>query len=156
MERTTDTPAWTIAAEIELIYKTKVKSSERPVIKSAQDCYQLFLNQWDDDKLDFVEQFKVALVSRAFRVLGIYEVSTGGVSGTVADPKLIFAAALKANATSIFLCHNHPSGNLTPSNADMNLTEKIRKAGCFLDISVLDHVIICREGFYSFADEGLL
>lgn len=152
----TNTTAWTVASEVELIYKSKVKASERPTIRSSKDCYQLFINQWDDNKLDFVEQFKVALLNRANRVLGIYEVSTGGVSGTIADPKLIFVAALKANACGILLCHNHPSANLQPSNADTRLTEKIVSAGRFLDINVLDHIILSREGYLSFADEGLL
>lgn len=156
MEQLVATSSWTIAAEVELIYRSKVKASERPSIKSAADGYQLFFNQWDENKLDFVEQFKVALLNRANKVLGIYEVSTGGISGTVADPRLIFAAALKANACGILLCHNHPSGNLQPSNADIQLTQKIVAAGKFLDIAVVDHIIISQERYYSFADEGLL
>jgi DNA repair protein RadC len=83
-------------------------------------------------------------------------VSSGGVAGTVADPKLIFGVALKANACSVILVHNHPSDNLKPSNADKMLTEKIKQGGKLLDISVLDHLIISPEGYYSFADEGLI
>src|SRR5690606_11727940 len=78
-------------AEIQLSYKTKVKPSERPKITSSMDAYSILLESWDKDKLEFVEQFKILLLNRANRVLGIYEVSTGGVSGTVADPKLVFA-----------------------------------------------------------------
>jgi DNA repair protein RadC len=98
----------------------------------------------------------VILLNRAHRVLGIYELSTGGVTGTIADPKLVFTAALKANACSLVLSHNHPSGNLRPSKADEELTMKIKEAGKFLDIQVLDHLIVTSEGYFSFADEGLL
>lgn len=94
--------------------------------------------------------------SRNDRLIEICEVSSGGMAGTVADPKLIFSTALKAGASSIILSHNHPSGNLKPSQADIALTQKIIKAGSFLDIAVLDHIIITSEGYYSFADEALL
>ena len=82
-------------AEIQLTYKTKVKPSQRPKITSSKDAYDILLENWDADKIEFVEQFKVLLLNRANKVLGIFEVSTGGVSGTVADPKLVFAAAIK-------------------------------------------------------------
>ncbi len=111
---------------------------------------------WNENKIDFVEQFKILILNRANRVLGIVEISSGGVTGTVADPKLIFAAALKANACGIIISHNHPSCNLNPSRADEELTQKIKHAGKFLDITLLDHVIVTSEGYYSFADEGLL
>ena len=84
------------------------------------------------------------------------EVSTGGMSGTVADPKLIFAAALKAGASGMILSHNHPSSNLQPSDADILLTKKVKAGGELLEISVLDHLIVTSEGYFSFADEGLL
>ena len=90
------------------------------------------------------------------RVLGIYELSTGGFAGTIADPKLVFIAALKANACNIILTHNHPSGNLKPSRADEELTRKIATAGMYLDIKVSDHIIVTSEGYYSFGDEGLI
>ena len=95
-------------------------------------------------------------MNRANKVLGVYKVSSGGVTGTVADPKQIFTAALKANACAIVLSHNHPSGNLKPSRQDEQLTSKIKEAGSFLDIKVLDHIIVTSEAYYSFADEGLL
>lgn len=141
-------------AEIELIYKTRVKASQRPKVSSSKEVYQILLESWDENKIEFVEQFKILLLNRGGRILGIYEVSSGGVSGTVADPKLIFSAALKANASSIILSHNHPSGNTRPSEADRQLTRKIKMAGELLDISVLDHIIVTTEGYCSFADEG--
>lgn len=143
-------------AEVDLIYKTKVKASERPYIKNSKDGYELLLKTWDENKIDFVEQFKVLFLNRAKGVLGIYEVSSGGITGTVADLRLIFAASLKANACSIIISHNHPSGNLKPSQADEQLTQKIKQAGMLLDINLVDHIIVTTEGYYSFADEGLL
>ena len=143
-------------SEIELVYKNKVKASARPQIKSSKDSYHLLLRTWDVNKIEFVEQFKVVLMNKAHRVLGIYELSTGGVTGTVADPKLIFMAALKANACCIILSHNHPSGNLKPSRADEDLTQKIKNAGRLLDINIIDHIILTNEGYFSFGDEGIL
>ncbi len=143
-------------AEIQLTYKPKVKPSDRPQICRSKDAYEILIKHWDDSKIYFVEQFKVILLTRANKVLGIVEISTGGISGTVADPKLIFAAALKANASSIILSHNHPSGNLLPSQQDISLTQKLKEAGKFLELPVLDHMIVTGDGYYSFADEGLL
>lgn len=145
-----------MVAEVELVYRNKVKPFERPLVKSAKDCYELLMVTWDENKIEFVEQFKVVLMNQAQRVLGIYEVSTGGVTGTIADPKLVFTAALKANACKIILTHNHPSGSLKPSRADEELTKKIATAGMYLDIKVIDHIIVTSEGYYSFGDEGLL
>lgn len=143
-------------AEINVTYKPKFKASERPKIDSSKDVYNILFENWDMNKIELLEQFKILLLNRANKVLGIYEVSSGGIAGTVADPKLIFSAALKGCASSIILSHNHPSGNLKPSQADISLTQKLITAGSFLDIAVLDHVIVTSEGYLSFADEGLL
>ena len=143
-------------AEVKLTYRSKVKPSDRPQVTSSSDSYRILKESWDTGKLEFVEQFKVLLLNRANRVLGIYELSTGGVAGTVADPKLVFVAALKGCASAIILCHNHPSGNTKPSAADLQLTKKMKQAGEVLDITVLDHIILTSENYYSLADEGLL
>jgi len=156
MESLMNHQAWYHVAEIELVYKTKVKASQRPTVKSCKDAADLLRQLWNQDKIDFVEQFHVLFLNRVNKVLGIFEASSGGISGTVADPKVIFAAALKATACSIIISHNHPSGNLKPSEADEQLTQKIKNAGLFLDIRLLDHIIITSEGYFSFADEGLL
>ena len=156
METLMNQQTWNQVAEVELIYKSKVKASERPHITTSKDAADLLKLCWDENKIDFVEQFKVLFLNRANKVLGIYDVSSGGVTGTVADPKLIFVAALKANACAIVISHNHPSGNLKPSQQDEQLTLKIKEAGKFLDIRLLDHIIITSEGYYSFADEGLV
>ncbi|MEN7547364.1 JAB domain-containing protein [Rapidithrix thailandica] len=143
-------------AEIQVSYNPPVAVCQRPQICSSQEAYQIFLDSWDAGKLELLEQFKILLLNRANRVLGLYEVSSGGISETTADPKLIFSVALKAAASSLVLCHNHPSGNLKPSQDDLHLTQKFKAAGQLLGIVVLDHVILTREGYYSFADEGAL
>lgn len=142
-------------AEILLTYKSMVKPSQRPKITTSQDAHKILLDSWDTDKLEFVEQFKVMLLNRANKVLGVVEISSGGVSGTVADPKLIFVAAIKTNSSAIIISHNHPSGNLKPSQQDIDLTKRIKEGGRLLEIQLLDHLIITTEGYYSFADEGL-
>jgi len=96
------------------------------------------------------------LLNKACKVLGIVTISQGGICGTVVDLRLLFAIALKACATSIIVAHNHPSANLTPSNNDIAITERIRQAGRILDIELRDHFIITEEGYYSFAEEGKL
>ena len=156
MESTMILSALYQVSEIGLIYKSKVKASARPLIKDSKDTYNVLKQSWDENKIDFVEEFKVVLLNRANRVLGIYQVSSGGITGTVADPRLVFTAALKASAVSIILAHNHPSSNLKPSRADEDLTYKFREAGRYLEIKVIDHIIMSSEGYLSFADEGLL
>ena len=143
-------------AEIQLSYSGKVKPSLRPKISSSRDAFNILNQTWDENKIEFIEQFRVILTNRAQKVLGLVEISTGGVSGTVADPKVIFAAALKAGASGLLMAHNHPSGNLNPSQSDIELTRKMREGGKLLEIQVLDHIIITTEGYYSFADEGIL
>lgn len=155
MENTNEKRLYEVA-EIQLTYRSNVKPSLRPKIRGSIDVYSILKENWDDSKIELVEQFKVMLTNRANKVLGICEVSTGGVSGTVADPKLIFAAAIKAGASGIILAHNHPSGNLAASQADIDLTRKIKEGGKLLEIQLLDHLIVTSEGYYSFADEGLL
>ena len=156
MEQHFNKEALTKVAEVELVYKSKVKASERPVVQSSTDAANILRILWEDGKMQLVEQFKVLFLNRSNKVICIYNVSSGGVTGTVADPKLIFTAALKVNAVSVILSHNHPSGSLKPSKADEELTQKIKGAGTFLDIKVVDHVILSSESYFSFADEGLL
>ncbi|AQW94905.1 JAB domain-containing protein [Elizabethkingia anophelis] len=143
-------------SEVQLIYRNIVKASLRPSISCSKDAYEIIIKNWDHDSIEFVEQFKIVLMNNANKVLGIYLVSTGGVNATFVDPKLIYSAALKANASAIILCHNHPSGNLKPSTQDIQLTEKIKNGGKLLEIQVLDHLIVTSEGYLSFQDEGLL
>ncbi len=143
-------------AEIKLSYSANVKASQRPKVDCSRQVYKLFSENWQPERLEFVEEFKVMLLSRANRVLGIVNISAGGTAGTVVDVKLVLAAALKSNSTSMILAHNHPSGNLLPSEQDKRLTARIKEAGRILDIPVLDHLIVTAEGYYSFADEGVI
>ncbi|MES3016167.1 MAG: JAB domain-containing protein [Bacteroidota bacterium] len=143
-------------SEVQLSYKTTVKASERPKINTSEEAYRVLKANWNLEIIEFIEEFKILLLNRANRVLGIVPISVGGTAGTIADPKIIYVAALKANAASIILVHNHPSGNLKPSQADLDLTRKMKEAGKYLDLPVVDHIILTKESYLSFADEGLM
>jgi DNA repair protein RadC len=144
-----------VISEIEISYKPK--RANHPVVKSSNDVYNYLVKFYPQETIALVEQFSVAFLNRANKIIGIQVVSKGGLTGTIADPRLIMATALKAAATGIVLCHNHPSGNLQPSSADIEITQKIESACKFLDIKLLDHIIISPSGeYYSFIDEGIL
>ncbi|WP_406684328.1 JAB domain-containing protein [Seonamhaeicola sp. MEBiC1930] len=143
-------------SEIELTYKRKVKACDRPKITCSRDAYKLFRENWDDLTINLQEEFKLMLLDRNNACMGIVPISKGGVSGTMVDPKLVFASALKARACSMILGHNHPSGNLKPSLADKSITEKLVKGGKYLDLKVLDHIIVTDDGYSSFADMALV
>lgn len=143
-------------AEVQLSYKSKLKASERPKIDKSQDAYLVLQEHWNFEVIEFIEEFKIMLLNRANRVLGIVDISQGGMAGTIADPKVIFSAAIKSAASSIILIHNHPSGNLTPSQADISLTRKLKTGGEILDIAVLDHIILTKDGYLSMAEEGIV
>ncbi|MCB9326414.1 MAG: JAB domain-containing protein [Lewinellaceae bacterium] len=142
-------------SEIKLVYTSKINIQDRPQIRQSRDAYDIFLNNWSD-QLEFIEEFNILLLNRTGRVIGIYYVSKGGHSGTVVDAKVVFSAALKSRAASIIAAHNHPSGGSKPSASDIALTKKLKKAGEYLDIAVLDHLIITPFTYYSFADEGMI
>ncbi|ABQ06596.1 JAB domain-containing protein [Flavobacterium johnsoniae] len=156
MKTAAETQKLDIISEIELIYRSKVSASQRPQITSSRRAYELALQNWDENKIEFIEQCKIMLLSQSHKVLGIYEMSSGGIAGTVVDIRLLFTAALKAAAVNVILIHNHPSGNTAPSDADRQITSKAVKAGQFLDVKILDHLIISSESYYSFADDGAL
>ncbi|MDR0230246.1 MAG: JAB domain-containing protein [Flavobacteriaceae bacterium] len=156
METTVLNKEWLIASEVELIYKSKVKASQRPQITSSYSAYQIALKAWDSNKIELLEQFKVLMLSNNNKVLGVLEAFSGGITGTIVDLRIIFSALLKANATAFLIVHNHPSGKLAPSDADRQITRKIKEASKILDITLLDHLIITVESYYSFADEGIL
>jgi DNA repair protein RadC len=141
-------------AEISIRYSTKIKASERIRIKSSRDAYQVFRGLFPD--IEHRERFIILCLNRANQVLGYHTVSVGGISGTIADIRIIFQIAIKANASAIICSHNHPSGNYEPSHQDKNLTNKIKDAGTLLDISFLDHLILTDESYMSFADENYL
>jgi DNA repair protein RadC len=144
----------TTVAEVQLVYKTKVKPIDRIKVLESKDAENIFRKLWDTDQMELREEFKILLLNRANTVLGVFNVSQGGVAGTVVDPKLVFQAALKANASAIILCHNHPSGNLQPSQADIKLTKQLQACGKFLELEVTDHIIITATEYYSMTDKG--
>lgn len=132
------------------------KEQDRPVrakVTCSRDAYNEMIPHLSDKPH---EEFWILLMNRANEILRPVHISTGGVSGTVADPKLIFKQAIEHLASSMILFHNHPSGNLTPSQADKDLTKKLKDSGRLLDIPVLDHLIFTDKAYYSFADEGIL
>jgi len=146
--------ALTIVAALELGRRRKeLDSREKTKVTGSKDAYDLI----KADLLDIShEEFWILLLNRANRVIKKAQVSQGGVAGTVADPKIIFKLALDELASGIILAHNHPSGNLTASQADLDLTKKLKDAGKLLDIQVLDHLIVAGQKYFSFADEGLM
>lgn len=145
-------------AEVRLTYKTKVKPSDRIQINKSIDAYHIFIDRWNKDTLEHIEEFKILLINRSNKVLGMASISSGGTTGTVTDVKLILQYALKTNAKGIILCHNHPSGNLNPSESDLKTTKKIKESAIIMDMEVLDHIIIIPNeiNYYSFADEGIM
>ncbi len=144
-------------SEVKIIYRTKVKASDRPQVKTSRDAFEIFLEHWDLDSIEHVEEFKLILLTRSNKVLGIASISKGGISGTVTDVRIILQYAIKANASGLIICHNHPSGNLQPSESDTAITKKIKESASVMDIQLLDHLIIVPEGeYYSMADNGSL
>lgn len=131
--------------EAEVIKKEKVTSS--------RDVAELFQSMIGDISH---EEFWVLMLNRANRIISRISISRGGVAGTVVDTRMIFKSAIEHLASSIILCHNHPSGNVQPSDTDIKITKKIKDAGALLEIAVLDHIIVAEKSFYSFADEGIL
>lgn len=146
--------AITIVAALELGRRRKETGhEERPKIGGSTDAFHVLKADFQDIPH---EAFWIILLNRANRVIKKYQVSQGGVTGTVADPKIIFKAALEELSSGIILAHNHPSGNLTASQADIDLTKKLVAGGRLLEIQVLDHLIIAGQKYFSFADEGLI
>lgn len=143
-------------AEVQVSYKPDYNINERPKVNSASQTFNLLKQHWDMGRINFLEEFKVVLFNRTNRVLGIADISMGGVSGTYVDPKVVFAIALKGNASGLILCHNHPSGSLLPSPQYISLTKKLVEGGKLLDINVWDHLIISEISYYSLADEGMM
>jgi DNA repair protein RadC len=139
-------------AEIDVSYSQRISARDRIKITGSEDVYKTCSLFWPS--YDHVEYFYILLLNRSNQVLGAYQLSKGGFTGTLVDVRVIFQVALKTCSTSIVAIHNHPSGNLNPSDADRQITRKIAEAGKLLDITLLDHVIISSESFRSMADEG--
>jgi len=146
--------AITISAALELGRRRQLSNiKDRPKVTSSQDAFNAIAPLIMDLPH---EEFWILLLNRSNIVMGRERISIGGVAGTVVDAKLIYKAAIQSLAPAIILCHNHPSGNLRPSQADLDITAKLRKGGESIDVTVLDHLIVSEQGYFSFADEGVL
>lgn len=143
-------------AEITVTYSCTIDPHDRICVRSSTDAADLLRLIWDDNSIEYREQFYAVYLNRSNHVLGYFLHSIGGISGTIVDIKQILAVAIKANASSIILSHSHPSGNTRPSNADRTITKRIVNGASLLDLSVLDHIILTKHSFYSFADDGML
>ena len=141
-------------AEVKISYSINIPPSQRRKISGSKDAADIFRHIFPG--LEHREYFYVMLLTRNNQVLGYYEVSKGGITGTIVDVRLILQAALKSNSSGIILAHCHPSGNLDPSDADLRITRKIKDAAQLMDISVLDHLILTEHSFTSLADNGML
>lgn len=139
--------------EITLKYKS-IPGLMKSKIGSSKDCEKVLRQMYDSDTLEYSESAILILLNRANVTIGWLKLSQGGISGTVIDQRIVFAVALKAGASSIILSHNHPSGNLNPSQQDKDLTRIIHQGCKLLDLELLDHIIITNESYYSFKDEG--
>lgn len=141
-------------AEIEISYQSKIMSDMK--IDSNQKAFEILKDNWNLNTIELFEEFKIILLNRSNNILGIYNLSKGGTSSTIVDMKLLFSIALKSNASSIIVCHNHPSGNLKPSKNDIEITKTINKICKLFDIQLLDHLIITRNNYYSFKIENFI
>ncbi len=142
-----------INAAMEISNRRKSSSPEMEIIRSSRDCFN-FIKKVYADKV--AEEFHVVFLNRANKILGSECMSKGGMSGTIADGKLIFRKALEYRCSAMILSHNHPSGQLKPSEADRKLTRSLIDFGKLIDIQILDHIIVAENNYFSFADEGIM
>jgi DNA repair protein RadC len=141
---------------IKVTFDKKFKKSELYKITSSKSAYDIFIKIFNADTFDWCEEFLILCLNNSNAVTGFYKLSSGGITGTVVDIRMIYTLALNSCSTSIIIAHNHPSGKLAPSTADLSITKKIKAAGEFLDIKLLDHLILTDESYLSFSDEGIL
>jgi DNA repair protein RadC len=139
--------------KIALSYDKKVKKSELKQVKCADDSVEVLREIFDKDTFEWTEEVILLCLNNANKIIGYYKVSSGGIASTIIDPRVVFTIALNCGASAVIIAHNHPSGNLQPSEQDVRITEKIASAGKLLDIRVLDHLILTDSAYYSFAEE---
>lgn len=140
-------------SEVQITYKTKVKPSERPAITTSNDAVKILRPFFEQD-MEYKELFYALYMNRANKVLGVVKISEGGTTSTVVDVKMIAQPAIMMHASAAIICHNHPSGNLKPSDADFKLTKTVKEALNLFEIKLLDSIILTSESHTSFADEG--
>ena len=141
-------------AEVKITYTSKVPACDRIKIRCSQDAEKALRLIWPS--FEHREYFYIMLLNRSNQILGYSQISMGGISGTVTDVRIIFQTAIKANCSGLILAHNHPSGNLSASEADITITKKIKEAGKLLDITLLDHMIMTEDSYLSLADDNLM
>ncbi|SDI11382.1 JAB domain-containing protein [Chryseobacterium sp. WX] len=141
-------------AELLVSYSPNIISEQK--ISNSRETYSLITNHWNLDTMEMYEEVKIILFNRANKALGVYDLSKGGMSSSIIDVKIILSIVLKTLASGIILVHNHPSGNLVPSKFDIDVTQKLKSACDLMDVAFLDHLIISKENYFSFADDGLL
>jgi len=143
-------------AEIFVSYYPTTPPKNRTLVKSSRTVYDMIHEIWNMDQIDYREEFMVLYLDRKHGIIGHHLHSTGSDVATIVSVKQLIAIALKVNACALILMHNHPSGQLCPSENDRALTKEVKEAAKFFDISLLDHLIVTSDGYYSFADEGIL
>lgn len=143
-------------SKVSIKYDRIVPASKMIKIMSSKTAYSILRKTWNEDLINYIEEFKILLLNNNNKVIGIFDVSKGGQTGTLVDIRTVLAVALASGSTGLILSHSHPTGTLKPSEPDKKLTEKIKKAAALMDIKILDHIIVTDEDYYSFADEGML
>lgn len=144
-------------SEIKVSYNPKIKAEDRFCIKCSQDAYNLLRKEaFAPNTIEYKEYVKLVLLNRANKVIGFTTISEGGMDGSIVDIRLIFQIALLTHSSAIMLAHNHPSGTLRPSRQDDFITKRLKEAAQLMDITLCDHLIVCENGYYSYADEGRL
>ena len=141
---------------VNVSFDKNVKPSELYKISSSHDAFDLFKKVFNADTFYWNEEFILLCLNNSNRVIAYYKLSSGGITGTVVDVRMIYTMALKVSAVGIMIAHNHPSGAGTPSESDKQITRKLKTAGESLDIKVLDHLILYDENYFSFSDNGIL
>lgn len=144
-------------SEVEILYKSKTKPSDRIKVACSRQAYEALMMVYDDDKIAHKEFFYAMYLNNANKILAVVKISEGGICSTVADVRVVMQTALLLNATGLMLSHNHSSGNLKPSQSDIELTKKMKAAAQTLELSLMDHIIVTPDStYYSFADDGMM
>lgn len=143
--------------ELQLSYSVQQRVFDEPALTTSFKAHEYVKQAYDPNNISFKEEFVAVALNKANKPLGVIRMSNGGIDATIVDVRILMAALLKSLATAVILCHNHPSGKLKPSDADIRLTNKIKEACSYFDIKLLDHIILSPTGnYFSFADEGIL
>jgi DNA repair protein RadC len=146
-----------LASEVDIIYKSKVKNSERQQINQSKDCEKIFRSIAEyNDKINLFECFYAMYLNKANKVISVQRISEGSTAGTVIDNKKILIPAILHNSSGVIVSHNHPSGNLKPSENDLALTKRLKEVLDLINVTLLDHIILTDESYFSFADQNLL